>query len=156
MSHEVYVASPLGFSEPTRSWYAAVLLPAVRHAGLSPLDPWTGTEIVDALALPPGPDRQVALAAANRATAARNAQMLDACAGVLAVLDGVDVDSGTAAEIGYAAALGKPVVGWRSDVRLTGDNEETVVNLQVEHFLAEPVQRDLRAAIGLLAGRVGA
>ena len=34
---------------------------------------------------------------------------------VVAVLDGADVDSGTAAEIGYAFARGKLIVGYRGD-----------------------------------------
>ena len=63
--------------------------------------------------------------------------MIRAAAGVLAVLDGEDVDSGTAAEIGYAAALARPVVGVRTDLRITGDNEATLVNLQVEWFIIE-------------------
>ena len=54
---------------------------------------------------------------------------------MVAVLDGPDVDSGTAAEIGFASALGKPIVGYRSDLRLSGDNEGTTVNLQVEYFV---------------------
>jgi nucleoside 2-deoxyribosyltransferase len=54
---------------------------------------------------------------------------------VLALLDGADVDSGTAAEIGFAAALGIPIVGVRLDFRPSGDNEATVVNLQVAHFI---------------------
>jgi nucleoside 2-deoxyribosyltransferase len=149
----VYVASPLGFTEPTRDWYVRVLLPAVAAAGLTPVDPWVGDEIVRALELPAGPERLVALREANRVTGARNAQLIDGSAGLLAVLDGTDVDSGTAAEIGYAAALGKPVVGWRSDLRQTGDNEATVVNLQVEHFLAE-VHRDLAAALSGLHRRL--
>jgi nucleoside 2-deoxyribosyltransferase len=48
---------------------------------------------------------------------------------VVAVLDGVDVDSGTAWEIGYAYAKGKPVIGLRTDFRTLSDG---VVNLMVE------------------------
>ena len=55
----------------------------------------------------------------------------------MAVLDGVDVDSGTAAEIGYAFARGKLIVGYRGDFRLSADNEGSVVNLQVEYFIRE-------------------
>jgi nucleoside 2-deoxyribosyltransferase len=55
--------------------------------------------------------------------------------GLLAVLDGVDIDSGTASEIGFAAALGKPIIGYRSDFRLSADNEGALVNLQVEYFI---------------------
>jgi nucleoside 2-deoxyribosyltransferase len=40
---------------------------------------------------------------------------------VLAVLDGPDADSGTCFEVGYAAALGVPVVGLRTDWRPAED-----------------------------------
>ena len=55
---------------------------------------------------------------------------------VVAVLDGSDVDSGTSAEIGFACAKGKRVIGYRSDFRSSGDNEGSLVNLQVEYFIA--------------------
>jgi nucleoside 2-deoxyribosyltransferase len=54
---------------------------------------------------------------------------------VLAVLDGSDVDSGTAAEIGFAFALGKPIWGLRGDLRWSGDNLGGRINLQVEYFI---------------------
>jgi nucleoside 2-deoxyribosyltransferase len=66
---------------------------------------------------------------------ANNAQQIKRADGVVAVLDGVDVDSGTAAEIGYATALGKWVVGYRGDLRRTGEDETSEVNLQVEYFI---------------------
>ena len=47
---------------------------------------------------------------------------------VVAVLEGEDVDSGTAVEIGYALALGRPIVGVRTDFR---GGEERGVNLMV-------------------------
>jgi nucleoside 2-deoxyribosyltransferase len=136
---KVYLAGPLGFTEAGRLYNETVLVPAVRSAGLEPLDPWdVPAEIGAVFALPKGSkERRGQLAHANRAAGRRNAGMIREAAGVLAVLDGYDVDSGTAAEIGYAAALGRPVVGLRSDLRITGDNEETLVNLQVEWFIAE-------------------
>ena len=54
---------------------------------------------------------------------------------MVAILDGVDVDSGTAAETGYAAALGKWIIGYRGDLRRTGEDETAVVNLQVDYFI---------------------
>lgn len=48
---------------------------------------------------------------------------------VVAVLDGVDVDSGTAWEIGYAYAKGKPVIGLRTDFRELSNG---TVNLMIE------------------------
>lgn len=53
----------------------------------------------------------------------------------VAVLDGPDVDSGTAAEIGHASSVGKTIVGYRSDSRLCGDNEGSLVNLQVDYYI---------------------
>jgi len=54
---------------------------------------------------------------------------VDASDLVVAILDGVDVDSGTAWEIGYAYAKGKPVIGLRTDFRELSDG---IVNLMVE------------------------
>jgi len=127
----------------------------VRAAGLEPLDPWDlPSEMLRVFELPrDSPERRAQLGDTNRAVGRRNAEMIQACDGVLAVLDGNDVDSGTAAEIGYAAALGKPIVGLRDDLRLTGDNEATLVNLQVEWFIIESggsLATDLHQAIAAL------
>jgi nucleoside 2-deoxyribosyltransferase len=132
----VYVASPLGFSEPGRHYLANVLHPRLSAAGWEVLDPWeddTGA-VAATLALPPGPGRLDALVEMSRAIGNRNRTLLAAADAVLAVLDGPDADSGTAAEIGWAAARGTPVVGWRSDFRLA-DHEAARVNLQVEDFV---------------------
>lgn len=105
--------------------------------------------------------RNEALRAINRRLGAANAADIQRADAVLAVLDGVDVDSGTAAEIGFAAALGKPIVGLRLDTRQTGDNEGAVVNLQVEHFILAGRGRIVRSAreaidlLSLLAGGRG-
>ncbi|AKB25860.1 Nucleoside 2-deoxyribosyltransferase [Methanosarcina sp. MTP4] len=48
---------------------------------------------------------------------------------VVAVLDGVDVDSGTAWEIGYAYAKGKAIIGLRTDFRELSNG---IVNLMIE------------------------
>ncbi|MDP3106137.1 MAG: nucleoside 2-deoxyribosyltransferase [Candidatus Methanoperedens sp.] len=49
---------------------------------------------------------------------------------IVAVIDGADVDSGTAWEIGYAYARGKPILGLRTDFRTLGI--EGTVNLMIE------------------------
>jgi nucleoside 2-deoxyribosyltransferase len=135
----VYLAGPSGFTEPGRQWHFGVLRPAVESAGFRSLDPWESgmTIFVPVFSIPEGPERDAAMAEANRKAGEANCDMIRAAAAVLAVLDGTDVDSGTAAEIGYAGALGVPVVGLRTDIRLSGDNAATVVNLQVQYFLAE-------------------
>ena len=73
----------------------------------------------------------------NHGIADANRAAIDRCDAVLAVLDGIDVDSGTAAEIGYAFAKGKPILGYRGDSRISGDNEGALVNLQVEYFIRQ-------------------
>jgi nucleoside 2-deoxyribosyltransferase len=49
---------------------------------------------------------------------------------IVAVVDGADVDSGTAWEIGYAYARSKPILGLRTDFRNLGI--EGTVNLMIE------------------------
>ena len=138
-SGRIYVASPLGFTASGRLYHDTVLLPAVRRAGFEPLDPWDlDPEIQAVFELDRNdPERSRLLGETNRLVGRRNAEMIRGADGMLAVLDGNDVDSGTAAEIGYAAALHRPVIGLRDDLRLTGDNEATLVNLQVEWFIVE-------------------
>jgi len=49
---------------------------------------------------------------------------------VVAIIDGADADSGTAWEMGYACAAGKPVIALRTDFRRIGHHE--YVNLMLE------------------------
>jgi nucleoside 2-deoxyribosyltransferase len=158
-ARRIYVASPLGFTEAGRMYNDAVLLPAVRSAGFEPLDPWdVEAEILHVFGLGrDDPERKLRLAETNRAVGKRNAELIRSADGLLAILDGDDVDSGTAAEIGYACALARPVVGLRADLRNSGDNEATLVNLQVEWFILESGGRlvtDLDDALANLAAVV--
>jgi nucleoside 2-deoxyribosyltransferase len=159
VSTPIYLASPLGFTAAGRLYNEQVLLPAVRDGGLRPLDPWEADnpatqQLLAALALPDGPGRRPVLREANEQVAARNVALIDEAAGLLAVLDGSDVDSGTAAEIGYASARGIPIVGVRTDFRLAGDNDGSIVNLQVEYFVTRTGGRlvvDVATAVAALA-----
>lgn len=145
----IYLAGPLGFSEAGRHFHTQVLVPALARYGHDVLDPWRLTDpraMAAALALPTGPRRRAALRRLNAEIGARNLAALDRCDAVVAVLDGVDVDSGTAAEIGYALAQGKPILGYRGDVRSAAENKELTVNLQVEYCIRRSggsIARDL-------------
>ncbi|HKP90310.1 MAG TPA: nucleoside 2-deoxyribosyltransferase [Thermoleophilaceae bacterium] len=138
----VYLASPLGFSETTRSFGEQVVVPALIERGFAVLDPWhdehgaVARQLQVAADQPNDADRQSDFGRVNRDLGARNVRLIEQSDALLAVLDGPDVDSGTAAEIGYAAALGRPIVGWRSDIRRAGENEATPVNMQVAHFIS--------------------
>jgi nucleoside 2-deoxyribosyltransferase len=134
----IYLASPLGFSEAGRHFYTTTLIPFVQRLGFEVLDPWTLTDarrIQAVQGMPYGPAKRDAWRTLNLEMGATNRAAIDRAHGVVAVLDGTDVDSGTAAEIGYAFARGKFIVGYRGDFRLSADNEGSVVNLQVEYFI---------------------
>lgn len=60
----------------------------------------------------------------------KNMEAIEGSDIVVAVIDGVDVDSGTSWEVGYAFAKGKPVLALRTDFRTLG--VEGTVNLMIE------------------------
>jgi nucleoside 2-deoxyribosyltransferase len=142
-----YVASPLGFNDPGKDYYRRVLLPALAPL-VSIVDPWSFTseaEIKEAAAA--GKLRQLAMK-----TGRRNADEIRSCTLLVACLDGQEPDSGTVAEVGFAAALGLRCVGLRSDFRASGD-WGCVVNLQVESFIYESggvIVRSLDSLVELL------
>jgi nucleoside 2-deoxyribosyltransferase len=125
-----YIASPLGFSEAGRAYYDERYLPALREH-VEPVDPWTlSTPEEFAVARAAGRARELGLE-----VGARNAQAIAGAQLLIAHLDGQEVDAGTASEVGYAAALGRPCLALRSDLRSSGE-PGMVVNLQVEAFVA--------------------
>lgn len=135
----VYIAGPQVFTPSGRVHVREEVIPALEAAGHDPVFPaelGDEDDLRDALSRE-GEDRVAALADWSAATGRRNREAIERADAVLASLDGADVDSGTAAEIGYAAALGIPVVGYRTDSRESGENEAVAVNLQVEAFIAD-------------------
>jgi nucleoside 2-deoxyribosyltransferase len=137
-TRRIYVASPLGFSEVGRLFMHDRLLPLVNSLGFAVEDPWelTSWEEVGAVQeIRDGAERIEAWRCLNTIIGERNAKAIARSDAMIAVLDGVDVDSGTASEIGYAYAKGLRIIGYRGDFRLSADNEGAVVNLQVEHFI---------------------
>ena len=163
----IYMAGPLGFSEAGRHFHDSVLVRFVRRLGFTVLDPWRLTDrrkIEGVQRMLYGAKKREAWRKLNREIGRNNRRAIDDAHGVVAVLDGPDVDSGTAAEIGYAFARGKLIVGYRGDFRLSADNEGSVVNLQVEYFIREsggaivdrykdlrPSLRPLREAMATMA-----
>lgn len=132
----IYLASPLGFTT-YGAVFARELARLVDQAGGIALDPWSSPVGEDLAALVARHASYEEIAAANARVGAASAALIRACDGILACLDGAAVDDGTAAEIGYGAALGRTIVGYRGDLRTTGDNVASVVNLQIEYFITE-------------------
>jgi len=139
----LYLASPLGFAESTQA-YREDLHEALDALGMEVVDPW------DAVVEEPL-SRAGALS-----LGARNLVSISTSRRVLAVLDGCDVDSGVASEIGYAAALGLRCDGLRTDFRLSGECPELGVNLQVAsliHFSGGRIVRRLEDIPSLFSAR---
>lgn len=132
-----YLASPYGFAESTRDFLSAIKAVLVKE-NIEPIDPWELTslsEVAEAESIDDATERLEALKSLNWRIGERNHQAIDSSDWLLASLDGPDVDSGTASEIGYAFARGKKIIGYRGDFRQSGDNEATVVNLQIQYWI---------------------
>jgi len=137
-----YLASPLGFTDAGQEFMKQKLSPMLKNRGLTILNPWDSlefmsTEIKKILTISNYDERVLSLKSFNNKIAKGNEEMIHKSDIMIAVLDGTDVDSGVAAEIGFAYANGKKIIGYRGDFRVTGDNIGATVNLQVEYFISQ-------------------
>jgi len=80
---------------------------------------------------------------------------IDECDVMVAILDGPDVDSGTAWEMGFAVGSGLPVVGVRTDFRAL---EEKGVNVMLSRsaaaWISFPFSEDVSALARQIARKV--
>lgn len=135
---KIYLASPLGFSEAGRFFMNQKLIPLLKESGFEILDPWSLTDsslTEKVLSMPYGKEKKEAWQKLNKIIGENNTEAIEESDIVFAVLDGVDVDSGTASEIGFAFGKEKLILGYRGDFRLSADNEGSIVNLQVQYFI---------------------
>ena len=115
--YRVYLAAPL-FSEAERSYNTAI------------------TELLKAhcfevfLPQESGDNHAIRGREEHRRIFTKNKRAIRDADIVVAIIDGADADSGTAWEMGYASARGKPVVALRTDFRKVGAFEH--VNLMLE------------------------
>ncbi|OPX64334.1 MULTISPECIES: nucleoside 2-deoxyribosyltransferase [unclassified Methanoregula] len=115
--YRVYLAAPL-FSEAERSFNASVARTLGSHLFDVHLPQETGDDC-DTRDI----REQERLFSVNKTA-------LDTSDFIVAIIDGADADSGTAWEMGYAFARGKPVIALRTDFRRVGHHEQ--VNLMLE------------------------
>ena len=134
----LYLASPLGFSESGRVALKGIVQ-RIEASGWKVLDPWDlnrdfPKRVEEGSSLD-GSKAESFFRDLVRLVGQRNEEAILAADLVVSVLDGADVDSGVASEIGFARARGKTVIGYRGDFRLAGDCPMRNVNLQIEHFI---------------------
>jgi nucleoside 2-deoxyribosyltransferase len=109
--HRIYLAGPTVFEPDPEASFAVMKAICAQHGleGVSPLDNQIGLE-----GIPPGRDLLRRIVAADIALM----QRLDGGVFCLDPFRGApEMDAGTAFEIGYMVALGKPVAGWTRDPR---------------------------------------
>jgi len=134
----LYLASPLGFSPEHRD-YLNRIKERLYEQGVAVFDPWAqaqfSAEIESAFQEKDHAARVAAFAELARRIGACNEQGIRDADYLLAVVDGTEVDSGTAAEVGFACGLGKRCYALRTDLRDSGDFVGIPVNLQLLHFI---------------------
>ncbi|ANA40427.1 nucleoside 2-deoxyribosyltransferase [Geobacter anodireducens] len=134
----IYLASPLGFSPETKS-YLEKVKHKLRSLGHDVFDPWEQDHFVrrieQAYRIGDFHARVDEFRAIASGIGEINEKGIMACDGLLAILDGAEVDSGTAGEVGFASALGRKCYGLRTDIRDCGDFVGVPINLQILRFI---------------------
>ncbi len=118
---KIYQAGPL-FSDAERAWHRQ-LRTRLEDCGFTVI--WPGDLISAADVQAWGND-------AARRIMETDRDALLSCDAVVALLDGPQVDDGTAWEIGFACAREIPVIGIRTDFRQGGDTGTGLVNAMIE------------------------
>ena len=116
MEHKIYLSGPL-FSRGEIAWGETVK--GFLEDRLENVEIIWPQEIIPCLALP---------AKIFKA----NLQALSEADIMVAMLDGPQVDDGTAWEIGYFFMQGKKILGIRTDFRRAGESDNFRVNLMIE------------------------
>lgn len=116
MVHKIYLSGPL-FSAGEIAW--GERLSALLREHLTDMEVIWPHEIVPDRAEPEGIFRA-------------NLKALDECDLMVALLDGAQVDDGTAWEMGYFFSQGKTILGIRTDFRRAGESDGSRVNLMIE------------------------
>jgi len=119
MSSTIYLAGPL-FTQAEREWNVRIAA-GLREAGFTVILPQERAEEV----IQPDAPLPVRLLYEYALDGIQEADV------VVAILDGSDPDSGTSFECGYAHAIGRPLIGLRTDIRLGGDDPAYNVNLML-------------------------
>jgi len=119
----VYLASPLGFS-PEQKPYREKIKAHLQQLGYEIFDPWEqpfAKAIHEASQIENHDERMRAYGRLAQDIGAANEKGIRESDIVLGILGGVEVDSGTASEVGFAAGIGLRCFGLRTDWRESGE-----------------------------------
>jgi len=147
---KIYLASPLGFSPEFKPYLERVKAHLVQ-LGYEVFDPWEqpfAEAIHEASQVENHNERIAAFTRLSKEIGAANENGIPQCEILLGVLDGPEIDSGTAAEMGFAAGIGLRCFGLRTDWRDSGEFG-LPLNLQVLHFIQVSGGRLFRSIEGI-------
>lgn len=134
-----YIASPYGFAESTKDFYYGKLIPLVSRY-IIVIDPWA-VDVAHILAAPKQqqPELWFDHGDYHFNTIAKMAKV------VIAALDQEPPDNGTVVEVAWAAAHRIPVIGYRGDLRTTGED-----GLPYNLMIGAAIRRSGGVAVGSL------
>ena len=80
---------------------------------------------------------------------------IDSCDRVVAILDGADSDSGTCFECGYSYAMGKKIIGVRTDIR-SGEDQglNAMLNQSCSSVIHYSAEKDSEMDLEFLAEKI--
>jgi nucleoside 2-deoxyribosyltransferase len=85
----------------------------------------------------------------------RNVESIEISDAIVAILDGSDSDSGTAWECGYAFAKDKPVIGVRTDLRVSeNENLNAMLSQSSDVVFQESLNEDIVELSKKIIGRL--
>lgn len=116
---KIYLAGPI-FSRAEIDWAGKVKASIQEAFGLAGSGK---AEVIWPHEIASGSSEQIFLA---------NTSALKGCDLLVAILDGAQVDDGTAWEVGFHYSQGKKVLGIRTDFRKAGETSESEVNAMIE------------------------
>jgi len=125
---KIYLAGPL-FSQAEQDWLRRLKAQILARAPAAPIEVCWPHDLFTAQEIAGWGDR------AKHEIFGRCREHLDRADVVVALLDGTQVDDGTAWEIGYFYArrrYGQPIIGIRTDFRKAGDTDNARVNLMID------------------------
>ena len=125
---KIYLAGPL-FTQAEQDWLRRLKAQMLTRSAVAPVEVYWPHDLFSSQEIADWGDR------AKHEIFERCREYLDKSDAVVALLDGTQVDDGTAWEIGYFFARrrpGKPIIGLRTDFRKAGDTANAMVNLMID------------------------
>ena len=141
----IYIPSDYGFKpESNRPFINNMLIPAIKSVDsrIEIIDPWVigdkyGADFLKAQKILDPIKRKNELHTIDRQIGQRNRFSIDKSSALVAICNGIEIDSGVVSEIVYGFSKGKPTLVYRDDFRPIGENEGVKVNLQFQYFIEE-------------------